>query len=246
MVKVSIRDWGMHDVTEGPHKPGTNVCVVVGGSETWLSVVCATHQHLHSLPVSSLKSTKAWCTNRIQKSRMSSYFCIASTELSVSIIVRETLARNTNSSPVIVTNNKHIHKVTIQTPSFWPCHKVQKASTNAQFPLSQQTDACIFSPTWMNIFYCCFASCHGEKETCFVRLLPCRCAVATAALHTDHGVWNQDFWTIMAKKNFYQPNFQHQLLFLTMIKTISELSMLVKILFIFRLMNRPHFYIKMW
>lgn len=33
-VMVKVRHWGMHDITEGPHTPGTNVCVVVEGSET--------------------------------------------------------------------------------------------------------------------------------------------------------------------------------------------------------------------
>lgn len=55
MVEVRVGDWGMRDVTEGPHKPGTNVCVlVVRGSEIWISVICATHQRLHSSPVSLL------------------------------------------------------------------------------------------------------------------------------------------------------------------------------------------------
>lgn len=161
-------------------------CVVVRGSETWLSVICATRQHLYSSRVSFLKSTKDWCTNRIQKSGVSSYFCIASTEVSVSIIDRET-AKITNSSPIIVTHSEHIHEVTIQTRSFW------------QY---QQTDACILSPTWMKIFYCCFTSCHGEKETCL-----CDCSLADAGLLQQRYAQISEFLDDRGKKRiFYQLN----------------------------------------
>lgn len=39
-----LRGWGIHYVSEGPHKHRiTNTCVVVRGSEHWRSVSC----HLH-------------------------------------------------------------------------------------------------------------------------------------------------------------------------------------------------------
>lgn len=168
-------------------------CVVVRGSETWLSVICATRQHMYSSRVSFLKSTKDWCTNRIQKSGVSSYFCIASTEVSVSIIDRET-AKITNSSPIIVTHSEHIHEVTIQTRSFWQYHKVQKVSP---FCLSRLTPVFCLQPEWKFFIAVLQVAMVRKRHVCVIAPLQMR-GCYSSVMHKY-----QNFWMIVAKKEFF-------------------------------------------
>lgn len=73
-------------------------------------------------------------------------------------------------------------------------------NSEAQSPPSQQTDACVFTPTWMQIFFIAFLQVVmvRKRHVCCLadaQLLQQRSAQIT-------GVLNQDFWIIMAKKEF--------------------------------------------
>lgn len=144
---VRVRDRGIHDVKEGPHKPGRNARRGRTFGDLPFCHRCYTSACAlttsNDFLTKQKKGTKDQC-DVLTRSRSPGCFCIALTEV-----------------PVFITSHQA------------PC------------PPSQQTDACIFPPTWMKHFYCCFRGCHGEKETCFVwvcslanvPLLPQRCAL---------------------------------------------------------------------